>query len=179
MNFNTFKRKLLYLIERIKMSESDYLTMKAQSQMYTGMISTIKYSINDEREDVTDGDGNLITQVLRARTLKMNVNVIELLAEGGITFDKNAVELNVIADNIKDETIKSIETINPKPTDTIVLRFGDINADEMQCCFNHVQKKFPNNKIVTLPSTVELEVASKELWEDYIKTIYEVIQTMP
>lgn len=79
---------------------------------------------------------------------------------------------------MNDEKIKSIKAINPKPTDTIVLRFGDIKLDEMQECFNHVQSKFPNNTVVALPNPVDLEVASKELWEDYIKMIYETIRTM-
>lgn len=78
-----------------------------------------------------------------------------------------------------NEPIKSIETINPKPTDTIVLRFGDIKVDEMQHCFDYVQKKFPNNTVVALPKPVDLEVASKELWEDYIRMIYETVKAMP
>ena len=78
-----------------------------------------------------------------------------------------------------NEPIKSIKTINPKPTDVIVLRFGDIKVDEMQHCFDHVQSKFPNNTVVALPSPVELEVASKVLWEDYIRMIYETVRAMP
>ena len=78
-----------------------------------------------------------------------------------------------------NEPIESIKTINPKTTDVIVLRFGDIKVDEMQHCFDRVQSKFPNNTIVALPSLVELEVASKELWEDYIKMIYETVKFMP
>ena len=77
-----------------------------------------------------------------------------------------------------DEKIKSIDIINPKPTDIIVLRFGDIKADEMQHCFDHIQEKFPNNTVVALPKPVDLEVASKELWEDYIRMIYETIRAM-
>lgn len=77
-----------------------------------------------------------------------------------------------------NEQIKSITTINPKPTDTIVLRFGDITLEEMKHCFDNVQSKFPNNTVVALPNLVDFEVASKELWEDYIKMIYETIQLM-
>lgn len=77
-----------------------------------------------------------------------------------------------------NEKIKSIEMINPKPTDTIVLRFGDIKLDEMKHCFEHVQSKFPNNTVVALPKLIDLEVASKELWEDYIRMIYETVQSM-
>lgn len=95
MKFNILKRKFCHLIERIKLSESDYLAMKAQSQMYIGMMSTIKCSVSENYEDVTDAAGVLITQILKSKTSKININVTELLAEGGITFDKNTVELNI------------------------------------------------------------------------------------
>lgn len=89
-------------------------------------------------------------------------------------------EIGNLTTSVKEnEPIKSIKTINPKPTDIIVLRFGDIKVDEMQHCFDHVEKKFPNNTVVALPSPVELEVASKELWEDYIRMIYETVKAMP
>lgn len=77
-----------------------------------------------------------------------------------------------------DVAIKDIKTINPKPTDVIVLRFNKISSDEMEFWFNQIQNKFPDNKIVALPSPVELEVASKELWEDYICMVNEVIQSL-
>ena len=77
-----------------------------------------------------------------------------------------------------DKKIKSIEMINPKPTDVIVLRFGEIPFDEMKHYFEHVQDKFPNNTVVGLPKPIELEVASKELWEDYIRMIYEAVKSM-
>lgn len=89
-------------------------------------------------------------------------------------------EIGNLTTSVKEnEIIKSIKTINPKPTDVIVLRFGDIKVDEMKHCFDNVQKKLPNNTIVALPSPVELEVASKELWEDYITMIYETVKAMP
>ena len=95
MKFNVFKRKLLCLIERIKLSELDYGLMKAKSQMYDGMMSTIKCDINSEYEDVTNKQGNTVMRFEKSRTMTMNVNVVEMLAEGGITFDMNAVKLNV------------------------------------------------------------------------------------
>lgn len=76
---------------------------------------------------------------------------------------RKVIKITILRGESMNEPIKSIKTINPKPTDVIVLRFGDIKVDEMQHCFDHVQSKFPNNTVVALPSPVELEVASKEL----------------
>ena len=78
-----------------------------------------------------------------------------------------------------NEPIKSIETISPKPTDTIVLRFEEITVKEMDFWYEYVKDKFPNNTIVALPNQVFLETYGKEVWEDYIKTIYEEVKAMP
>lgn len=94
--FNKFKRKIRCLIERIKLSESDYKTMKAQAQMYSAMMSTIRYNTEREYEPVYDTNGVLITNLFKARVSTIRVNVAEMLAEGGIIFNKNAVKLEVI-----------------------------------------------------------------------------------
>ena len=92
---NKLKRKIRCLIERIRLSESDYLTMKAQSQMYKAMMSTVKYSSGSEYEDAFDDNGVLIKRFLKARTATVHLNIVDMLAEGGITFNKNAVKLDV------------------------------------------------------------------------------------
>ena len=92
MNFNTFKRKLLCLIERIKLSESDYRTMKAKSQMYDGMMSAVKISISPNNEKIKNNDGHIIWVTHRAKTVMIDVDVVEMLAAGGIHFsDKTEI----------------------------------------------------------------------------------------
>lgn len=93
--FNKFKRQIRCLIERIKLSESDYATMKTQSQMYKAMMSTIEYSSNLDWEDAFDATGGLITKIYKARTDTIHINITEMLAAGGITFNKNVVKLYV------------------------------------------------------------------------------------
>lgn len=93
--FNKLKIKIRCLIERIKLSDSEYLTMKAQSQMYKAMMSTVKYSSDTEYEDAFDDNGNIIKRFLKARTATIHINIVDMLAEGGITFNKNAVKLDV------------------------------------------------------------------------------------
>lgn len=95
MKFNVFKRKLLCLIERIKLSESDYRLMKTESQTHKKMMSTIKFNIDSEYEDVTDNQGDTIMRLEKLRTMTIDIDITEMLAEGGIVFDKNVVKLNV------------------------------------------------------------------------------------
>lgn len=79
-----------------------------------------------------------------------------------------------------NEPIKNIEMINPKSTDTIVLRFNEkATIEEVDFWHKHVQSKFPNNTIVALPDSINLEVCGREIWEDYIKSIYETVKAMP
>lgn len=90
------KRKTNYLIERIKLSEPNYLHMKAKAQMYEDMMSAITYNLNTDYEDITDVLGNVVTRIYRDKTVTLDVDVIKMLAAGGITFDKNSVQLNII-----------------------------------------------------------------------------------
>lgn len=77
-----------------------------------------------------------------------------------------------------DVAIKDVKTINPKPTDTIVLRFNEIPLDELQMCLEQIHGAFPNNNVVALPSNTHLEVCSRELWEDYIWMVGEYIKNL-
>ena len=91
--FNVFKRKLHILIERIKLSESDYLTMKANAQMYKDMMSTVECNLDVEYEDVMVGK-SLITKIPKSKTMTINIDIKQMLANAGITFD-DTVKLNI------------------------------------------------------------------------------------
>ena len=74
--------------------------------------------------------------------------------------------------------IKDIQIINPKPTDTIVVRVKDIPADKLEMWHRQIQGIFPNNNVVVLPDNTYLEVCSKELWNDYIQMVNEYINNL-
>lgn len=95
MIFNKLKRKFRCLIERIKLSESDYLTMKSRSQMYMAMMSTIRYNTELECESVYDANGILITNLFKSKVSTIHINITKMLAACGITFNKNDVKLDV------------------------------------------------------------------------------------
>ena len=94
--YNKFKRKLYCLIERIKLSESDYQAMKATSQLYHAMMSNVKATLNTEYKDIMDNYGNVVATVYDGVTMTIDVDIVQMLAAGLITFDKNKVKLNVI-----------------------------------------------------------------------------------
>lgn len=90
-----WKRKFLRLVERIKLSESDYLNMKEQSRRYGAMMSTIEYNVTAEYDDVLDKENRTIISFPKSKTMTVNIDIEKILAAGGIVFDKNAVTLNV------------------------------------------------------------------------------------
>ena len=96
MKFNVMKRKILCLIERLKLSEHNYRVMKVKAKMYDDMISTIKYDINTEYEEAKDKTGCVLVRIPKSISMVCNVDVEQMLANGGITFDKNRVKINVI-----------------------------------------------------------------------------------
>lgn len=79
---------------------------------------------------------------------------------------------------IKNINTINIETINPKPIDTIVIRFKDIPIDELRIWCEQIQNIFPNNNVIALPDNTYLEVCSKELWNDYIQMVNEYINNL-
>lgn len=75
------------------------------------------------------------------------------------------------------EIISKIETINPHPKEAIVL-YCDINkisSNTLQRLGEALKPIFPDNKIIILPETTQLESLSKDILENIISHISEVI----
>ena len=89
------KRKLLCLFERIRLSELDYKNIKSKAQMYDNMMSTVVFNFNTVSEDIKDKDGNIIYRFPKSKTANIDIDIVEMLKAGGVTFDLNAVKLNV------------------------------------------------------------------------------------
>lgn len=96
MNLKTLKRKILCIFERIRLSESDYKNIKLKAQLYDNMMSTIDFNINNESEDIKDKDGNIIYRFPKSKTANMDIDIVEMIKAGGVTFDLDAVKLNVV-----------------------------------------------------------------------------------
>lgn len=91
-------RKFDNFIEKVRLSESDYLKMKEQSEKFGNMMSVCEFKLGEpEIVDIKDAEGNILNRIpnFKNRTASLNVNVEEMLKEAGITYDKDRVELNV------------------------------------------------------------------------------------
>ena len=97
------KRKTNCLIERIKLPESNYLDMKTRAKMFDDMMSTVTCNSSVDYEDITDVHGNIITRICKDIIITLDVDIVKMLAAGGITFDKNSVQLNIVGFEKKED----------------------------------------------------------------------------
>lgn len=78
--------------------------------------------------------------------------------------------------------VTRIEKLKPHPTEAIVLSFNFNNTNANVCTmnevFNHVKSKFPNNVVVAIPDYVSLESCSKDVLENIISGISEIIDRL-
>ena len=92
----TIARKVHNFIERVRMSESDYLTMKEQSNKFENMISSCEFKLDEpEYTDVKDAYGNILHRFKKSQSASLNINIDEMLKNGGILYDKERVKLNI------------------------------------------------------------------------------------
>lgn len=94
MKFNELKRKLHYLIERIKLSETEYISIKNKSRMYDDMMSTVKCTFNAEFEEVKK-DGYVLKRFPTKKNVNIDIDMKQMLSNGGINLDRS-VDLKII-----------------------------------------------------------------------------------
>lgn len=78
---------------------------------------------------------------------------------------------------MSEDLITKIVKINPHPTEAIVLRLnqGKVEFDEMRHIFDCVKSTFPNNVVVAIPDYASLQSCSKDVLENIISDISEII----
>lgn len=79
-----------------------------------------------------------------------------------------------------DNIVTRIEKLDPHPTEAIVLgfNFNDINVDDMYHLFNNIQALFPDNTVVAIPDYISLQSCSKDVLENIISMIAEIIEEL-
>jgi len=82
-----------------------------------------------------------------------------------------------------DETptiISDIQKLNPHQTEAITLFYNMENTtiEETKNIFNYVKNNFPDNKVIALPNKVSLESCSKDVIENIISMISEIIDEL-
>ena len=77
-----------------------------------------------------------------------------------------------------DNIITKIEKLEPHPTEAIAIgfNFDDTTLDAMNSIFNYIKSKFPDNIIVAVPDYISLQSWSKDVLENYISMIEEIIE---
>ena len=79
-----------------------------------------------------------------------------------------------------DNIVTRIEKLKPHPTEAIVMSFNlnDVNVCAANSIFNRIKSQFPNNTVVAIPDYVSLESCSKDVLENYISMISEIIDEL-
>jgi hypothetical protein len=79
-----------------------------------------------------------------------------------------------------EDWITKIETIEPHPTEAIVVsfNFNDISLENMQNLFNTIKSMFPNNTVIAIPDYISLQNCSKDVLENIISMITEIIKEL-
>jgi hypothetical protein len=79
-----------------------------------------------------------------------------------------------------DNIVTRIEKLDSHPTEAIVLgfNFNDINLDDMYDLFNDIKSKFPDNTVVAIPDYISLQSCSKDVLENMISMIAEIIEEL-
>ena len=79
-----------------------------------------------------------------------------------------------------DNIVTKIEKLDPHPTEAIVIgfNFNDISLDDMYDLFNDIKYKFPDNTVVAIPDYISLQSCSKDVLENIISMIAEIIEEL-
>lgn len=72
----------------------------------------------------------------------------------------------------------NLKTVNPRPREAIVLEFNldKLTMNEVAYIAKKVQEYFPNNKVLAIPNSVSLYSLGKDVLENYISMVSEIIE---
>lgn len=79
-----------------------------------------------------------------------------------------------------NELITRIEKLKPHPTEAITLfyNFDDIDAESVRNVVDCLGEKYPKNTIIAIPDKESLESCSKDVLENIISMISEIIESL-
>jgi hypothetical protein len=78
------------------------------------------------------------------------------------------------------ELITRVKKIKPHPTEAITLfyNFDDIDVESVCKIVNHLGEKYPNNAVIAIPDKESLKSCSKDVLENIISMISEIIEEL-
>lgn len=79
-----------------------------------------------------------------------------------------------------DNMVTKIEKLEPHPTEAIVVgfNFDAVHLDEMKRWFEIIKSKFPDNTVIAIPDYISLQSCSKDVLENIISMIAEIIEEL-
>lgn len=79
-----------------------------------------------------------------------------------------------------EEIITRVEKLKLHPTEAITLfyNFDDMNLETVSEMVKQLSDKFPENTVIALPDKVSLENCSKDVLENIISMIAEIIESL-
>lgn len=79
-----------------------------------------------------------------------------------------------------NELITRIEKLKPHPTEAITLfyNFDDIDAESICNVVDCLGEKYPKNAVIAIPDKISLENCSKDVLENIISMIAEIIESL-
>ena len=79
-----------------------------------------------------------------------------------------------------EELITRIEKLKPHPTEAITLfyNFDDVTVEDVSNMVKQLSDKFPQNTVIAIPDKVSLESCSKDVLENIISMISEIIESL-
>lgn len=90
------KEKWNVFLERSKLSNSEYLTMKEKAKKFDDMLAAISMETNAEYIPVEHPKGCVITKVLKSKSLTISVNIPDLMKGAGIVYDRQLTNINIV-----------------------------------------------------------------------------------
>lgn len=91
-----FKEKWNVFLERSKLSNSQYLTMKEKAKRFDDMLASISLETNAEYIPVEKPKGCVIAKVLRSKSLTISVNIPDLMKGAGIVYNRQLTNINIV-----------------------------------------------------------------------------------
>lgn len=90
------KEKLHLFLERIKLSNSEYLMMQEKSKRFDNMLAAISLETNAKYIDVKDNKGVHIFKFSESKNLTISINVPDLMKGVGIVYDRQLTYINIV-----------------------------------------------------------------------------------
>lgn len=90
------KEKLHLFLERMMMSNHEYLNMKNDAQNFKNVRGCVGVNTSTKYVDYRDKYGEILCKFPESTETTIDVNITDMLKAIGVTYNKNYVKLNIV-----------------------------------------------------------------------------------